>query len=313
MEPAARVTDQHNCPVTNPAPHVGGPILRGEESVKVCGRPAARAGDVAECKGAVDAVATGCPSVWIGGKPAARRTDQTRHEGLVVTGCPSVFIGDPASDAWLGGMLAVLCPDDKEFLAKLRARGVTVTGYDRIYWDDPYYDGTKWTTRRFEGGGSTDSSGTNINMLSNRSPGSNAATLYHEGTHTGQPSTMAWRDKEYEAYTATEKWRIAHGMPPQDPSFRKVDASGNTVVDEDAVKKMVDKEYPGVTAAPSGATPSAPPEQVIGRDASGNTVVQRGDGSTYTRPPRKGDSYAGAQVNEPPGGRAVNTSQLRCP
>lgn len=313
MEPAARMTDLHDCPVISPDRHVGGPITAGEGSVKVCGQSAARAGDPAECVGATDAVSTGCPTVWIGGKPAARRNDQTRHKGLVASGCKSVFIGDPASDAWLGGMLAVLCPGDKEFLAKLRARGVTVTGYDRIYWDDPYYDGTAWTTRRFEGGGSTDGAGKNINMLTNRSPESNAATLYHEGIHTGQPTTMEWRDKEYEAYTLTEKWRIEHGMPPQDPSFRKQDASGNTVVDEDGVKKMVDEEYPGVTAAPPGAPASAPPERVVGRDAAGNSVVQRGNGTTYTRPPRKGDSYPGPQVTEPPGGRVVNTAQLRCP
>jgi hypothetical protein len=200
-----------------------------------------------------------------------------------------------------------MCPKDKAFLDELRARNVTVTAYDRIYFEDPYYDGSKWTTRHFEAGGTT--SGTQINMIKNSDPVENAATIYHEGVHTGQPASLPWRDKEYQAYVAEDKWRISHGFPSHDPSFRTTDASGRPVTDEAAVRDFVNREYPGVTSTPSSGSA---PEQVIGRTSSGDTIVQRGDGSTYTRPPKMGDSYAGPEVTEPPGGRKVETCQLKC-
>jgi len=212
------------------------------------------------------------------------------------------------SDPRLCDMLAFMCPQDRAFLDDLRARGVTVTTFDRLYFEDPYYDGTQWTTRHFEAGGTT--SGTDINMLMGTDAGENAATLYHEGIHTGQPSTMRWRDKEYQAYIAEDQWRISHGLPPSDPSFRTHDSTGRPVTDTAAIGRFVDREYPGVT---STAASGGPPEQVIGRTSSGDTIVQRNDGTIYTRPPRAGDSYAGPQISEPPGGRPIPTDQLRCP
>jgi uncharacterized Zn-binding protein involved in type VI secretion len=63
--PAARITDMHVCPmVTVLVPHVGGPILP-----------------------------PGCPTVLIGGQPAARMTDMTAHGGTIILGWPMVLIG----------------------------------------------------------------------------------------------------------------------------------------------------------------------------------------------------------------------------
>jgi len=206
-------------------------------------------------------------------------------------------------------VLKVMCPKDKAFLQDLKKRGVTITVFDRIYFDDPYFDGTKWTTKHFEAGGMTD--GTDINMIRGGTAADNAATVYHEGVHTGQSSSMAWRDKEYDAYEREDQWRISHGLPPHDPSFRKADKSGKQVTDDAAVRKYVDKNYPGVTAkAPSGGAP----EQIVGVSASGNTIVKRSDGSKYERPPLKGDSYpAAAPTTVPPGGIAIDMSHLQCP
>jgi hypothetical protein len=64
-QPAARVGDMHVCPmVTGIVPHVGGPILP-----------------------------PGCPTVLIGGQPAARLGDLTAHGGAVVMGFPMVLVG----------------------------------------------------------------------------------------------------------------------------------------------------------------------------------------------------------------------------
>ena len=65
MPPAARVSDMHVCPmVTGIVPHVGGPVMP-----------------------------PGCPTVTIGGKPAARLGDPTAHGGSIVLGCMTVMIG----------------------------------------------------------------------------------------------------------------------------------------------------------------------------------------------------------------------------
>ncbi len=58
----------HTCPMVTPGvppvPHVGGPILP-----------------------------PGCPTVLIGGMPAARLGDMTAHGGSIVVGLPTVMIG----------------------------------------------------------------------------------------------------------------------------------------------------------------------------------------------------------------------------
>ena len=64
MQPAARLTDMHVCPmVTGVVPHVGGPIS-----------------------------APGAPTVLIGGQPAARLGDSCAHGGTIVLGCFTVLI-----------------------------------------------------------------------------------------------------------------------------------------------------------------------------------------------------------------------------
>jgi uncharacterized Zn-binding protein involved in type VI secretion len=66
--PAAAVGDLHTCPIADPVPHVGGPILGpGVPTVLIGGRPAAVLGDQLTCVGVVDAVILGAPTVLIGG------------------------------------------------------------------------------------------------------------------------------------------------------------------------------------------------------------------------------------------------------
>lgn len=95
MQPAARLTDLHVCPmVTGVVPHVGGPISGpGCPTVLIGGLPAARMGDMAVCVGPPDAIIAGAPTVLIGGQPAARMGDSTTHGGVVALGCFTVLIG----------------------------------------------------------------------------------------------------------------------------------------------------------------------------------------------------------------------------
>ena len=95
MPPAARITDMHVCPmVTGVVPHVGGPILPPCcPTVLIGGMPAARVGDMAFCAGGPDVIALGSTTVMIGGAFAARIGDMTAHGGAITTGYPTVMIG----------------------------------------------------------------------------------------------------------------------------------------------------------------------------------------------------------------------------
>jgi uncharacterized Zn-binding protein involved in type VI secretion len=95
-QPAARVGDMHTCPQISPGPvpHVGGPILPpGCPTVLIGGQPAARATGMATCTGPPDTIAKGSVTVLIGKLPAARMGDITAHGGVIVMGLPTVLIG----------------------------------------------------------------------------------------------------------------------------------------------------------------------------------------------------------------------------
>ena len=93
-KPQARITDAHVCPmVTGLVPHVGGPIVKGCPTVLVGGLPAARISDLATCVGPVDVIVLGSATVIIGGMQAARLGDMTAHGGRIVAGLPTVLTG----------------------------------------------------------------------------------------------------------------------------------------------------------------------------------------------------------------------------
>ena len=94
MPAAARIGDMHTCPMVNgTVPHIGGPVLPpGCPTVLIGGMPAARVGDMLTCTGPPDAIVTGSSTVMIGGMPAARMGDSTAHGGIIIAGCPTVII-----------------------------------------------------------------------------------------------------------------------------------------------------------------------------------------------------------------------------
>ena len=88
----------HVCPMQTPAvvpiPHVGGPISGpGCPTVVIGGMPAAVIGDMAVCTGPPDSISKGSATVFFGGKPAVRQGDLTAHGGNIVVGLPTVMIG----------------------------------------------------------------------------------------------------------------------------------------------------------------------------------------------------------------------------
>jgi uncharacterized Zn-binding protein involved in type VI secretion len=101
-KPAARLTDMHVCPMVTPGlppiPHVGGPIIGpGCPTVLIGGMPAAVMGDMCVCVGPPDTIILGSTGVFIGNKPAARMGDSCAHGGTIVLGFPTVMIGETSS------------------------------------------------------------------------------------------------------------------------------------------------------------------------------------------------------------------------
>jgi uncharacterized Zn-binding protein involved in type VI secretion len=105
MPPAARITDNHVCPmVTVLVPHVGGPIIAPCcPTVLIGNLPAARVTDMLICVGPPDVIVKGSAGVFIGGLPAARIGDLTAHGGMIVVGWPTVIIGEVGSGPGGGG------------------------------------------------------------------------------------------------------------------------------------------------------------------------------------------------------------------
>ncbi|MEP7377638.1 MAG: PAAR domain-containing protein [Chitinophagaceae bacterium] len=97
MSFAARVGDNHSCPLSNPGsgnPHTGGLITGpGVSKVLIGKKPAAVIGDKCTCVGPVDSIATGSTTVKIGGQYAARMDDMTQHGGKITSGFAKVIIG----------------------------------------------------------------------------------------------------------------------------------------------------------------------------------------------------------------------------
>jgi uncharacterized Zn-binding protein involved in type VI secretion len=104
-QPAARIGDMHVCPMFNPGlpmiPHVGGPVTGpGCPTVLIGGVPAAVVGDMCTCVGPPDSIIKGSAGVFIGGKPAARMGDQCAHGGTITVGLPTVLIGETRIQAF---------------------------------------------------------------------------------------------------------------------------------------------------------------------------------------------------------------------
>jgi uncharacterized Zn-binding protein involved in type VI secretion len=90
----AQVGSLQACPVCDPKPHVGGPVLGpGAPTVLVCGKPVALEGDRCTCTGPPSRIQGSGSTVRIAGKEVARVGNMTDHGGIILLGCPSVMAG----------------------------------------------------------------------------------------------------------------------------------------------------------------------------------------------------------------------------
>ncbi len=249
--------------------------------------------------------------VKLEGKGACRLTDKMFHNHQNTVNMAGELQALPPPGNWnLQCILDILCKQDKDVVAKLA--NLRVDAVDPLIYDDPIYKNGKWTTKPFPAGG-TQQRGV-IQITRDISCMAAACTLYHEMIHAGQPRSMSWAEKEYDAYKRTEQWAIDRGLPPPiDPSFRTEGPitppllNGPTIVNDAAIKAFVDKNYPLTgPSSPGGVTPP----QVVGRTPDGKSVILS-DGTT--RPPKNGDTYPAKNPRNPPNESQIPPGDFKCP
>jgi len=124
-KPAARIGDMHVCPMVTPGvppiPHVGGPVVGpGCPTVLIGGMPAAVMGDMCTCVGPPDTIILGSVGVMIGGKPAARMGDMCAHGGTIVLGCPTVLIGEISPAVVTPGVFVPSAPEVLSYMLSVK-------------------------------------------------------------------------------------------------------------------------------------------------------------------------------------------------
>jgi len=202
-------------------------------------------------------------------------------------------------------VLKILCKTDKAVIDRA-AKTQKIYKADRVYFDDPYFDGKKWILKRFPAAGSV--GGGKIMMLSKLSCENAATTLYHEVWHTKQPAGMGWpHPSEDDAYYNTELWTISKGLPSQlYPPLRKTDSKGNIIPDKAAIKKIVDRDYPTPPPVPPGWRrldyKKAPPQTKWYHTGTKKVVWKKSV---------KGETFAGPQQTT--NKKQVPAKSLKCP
>ncbi len=139
MPPAAKLQDNHICPMQSPAvvpiPHVGGPVLGpGIPTVLFEGQPAIVVGDVCLCVGPPDLIQKGSAGVTVMGRAVARVGDPTQHGGsLLGPGCLTVIVGELGSGSGSPkpGAPAPGGTDDGSKLSEAKASWIEIQMNDR--------------------------------------------------------------------------------------------------------------------------------------------------------------------------------------
>ena len=177
----------------------------------------------------------------------------------------------------------VLCPWSPHTINILATR-ITLKSFDSISWADEKWDGTNWVPAPFPGGGYN--TGTEIGVLNSDCEGM-SETLYHEVLHAEQPSThRTTLEKESYAYRIGEEFSIAMGLKGIS-SLRSTDAQGREYADRTKVETFVESVYPSVPSGGGG-------DQIVRKAITyGHVIVERPNGTRYTRPASVGEKVPG--------------------
>ena len=225
---------------------------------------------------------------------------------------PAAVTPCPAKPWDVACILEIFCQGDSEdraVVSKLPRLTVHRRESKKVHYKR--YKGGKWEDGGFTSGGSA--LGTKVWVNKETTCCDAAATFFHEVVHTDQPVSMPGSQAEYDAYVKTEQWRIKKGLPPHDPSFRKLENDPKDptkkieVPDPAAIKAKVDKTYAYNPPTPIGG--GVPPPRVVGLAPDGVNVLLE-DGTT--RAPQEGDAYRLPDT----GGKVIDTvdpAKWKCP
>jgi len=228
--------------------------------------------------------------------------------GSVISPCRQAAGAAPAKKWDVDCILKILCKNDKKIVDQLAK--TTVTTLDDYYFNDPYFDGKKWTIKQFPAAGSSNSSKKSISIRSDMTCEGAVDTFYHEIWHQNQPAGMGWPEpSEDDAYYNTEQWLIDRGLPGNDSIRTKDPVTGKIVPDKKEIRIQVQKDYPG----PPPPVKGVPQPKPIDKKTKTNEtkVFDPVTGKTFWRPSKAGDTFDGPAVfvNK----KVVDPKQWKCP
>jgi hypothetical protein len=214
--------------------------------------------------------------------------------GALDAAFPAFTLPPNRSDPWdINTVLQILCPWNSYLVTNVLSTYDIVTFSKRTRPTETW-DGTNWIKGTFNSGGFNNQSSRKMGIDDSLSSERFAFTLYHEGWHAIQPSGLTTsQDVEFDSYVNTEQWSIDIGISGQkfkDKSTGKVEdlrktKEGNTVVEENAAKKLVKQSY-GDSAVKG--------EEVLNKVGANQVRVQDSTGKIYIRNAKLGDRIMGA-------------------
>jgi peptidoglycan hydrolase-like protein with peptidoglycan-binding domain len=214
---------------------------------------------------------------------------------------PAVTLPSNRSDPWnMACVLQILCAWNRHLVENVLP-GFNIITFDSRTFPTETWDGATWVPGTFTSGGFR--GGTSMGFLNTTSCEEFAFTIYHEGWHGQQPSSLTGVvDTETDAYVNTEQWSIDMGLPGQG-GLRTTAPNGEEVVDIPAAESLVRHDYGGVSSIPG--------ERILHRVGPTNVRVRRADGTEYERPAAIGESVRGAVVmtNQTP----ISSGSWVCP
>jgi peptidoglycan hydrolase-like protein with peptidoglycan-binding domain len=207
---------------------------------------------------------------------------------------PAFALPASSTSAWtMPCVLGILCPWNKHLVENVLPTFNIIT-FDTRSFPTETWNGASWDAGTFTSGGFR--GGNNMGFLNTTTCEQFAFTVYHEGWHAQQPSSLTGVvEIEKDAYINAEQWSISMGIPGQTftdaatgtvTNLRTTSIAGETIVDEAAAEKLVRQEYGGVSSVPG--------ERILSRVGASDVKVRKPDGTEYTRPAQVGERVRGA-------------------
>ncbi len=202
-------------------------------------------------------------------------------------------------------VLGLLCSEDQAVVAQLPS--LDVKRMERIDVKSWKFDGKSWSSETVHPVGVNKPDKKLVGIVKSTDCNSAAQTFYHEVRHQNQTEDLRKTHftMEVDAYTETEKWAIARGLPEPNPgeSLRSTDRnSGVQSPSAKAIEEKVTRIYGKPTDEDKGD---------IKRHEGTETIFEK-DGKEDRQPSKAGEHY----LEEPPtfvGEEPFAPKEWKCP